>query len=407
MILGALGSAFDAVGLLGQTSAVDELIFRRDAQSLYAEGVDDIFMAITWMSAIVFFVLMGLMTWWTIKYRRKPGVAAPRSTSHNTPLEITWTIIPSIIFIGLFFFGFKAYARLVMPEGNSTVHYLTAKKWGWDIMYANGSGSTETKMLGGREVPVFLFPEDSSIVLQMSSADVIHSFWVPDYRHKQDVFPNRYTSYVFHTETLDPTDRDDPSVNYPHREHWVFCAEYCGDLHSEMAAIIRVVPKSEYEKWLDSPYPDGMSFADIGEIVASTKGCFACHAKTEQAGAGPGWGNWYGAPHTYSDGSVIMADKAHFEESVLNSQAKIRQGYPGNMPNFAGAINDFELKALLAYMQTLSSNPIVEGDEDLRTVVPVAETDAGEGSNAPGADPAATPMGEQASAAGAAPADGE
>lgn len=368
--LAGVGGLWDRAGvLLAQLEPVEEFIFRRNAQSKYADGVDDIFMFITWASVAVFIALMAIMVFWTVKYRRKPGVAAPRSTSHNTVLEITWTAIPTVIFVAFFFFGFRAYAKLVVGEGDSQTQYLSAKKWGWDIQYPNGSGATETKKLGAREVPVFFFPEDTSVVLQMTSADVIHSFWVPDYRHKQDVFPNRYTSFVFHTEKIGPNDLDDPTLDYPHREHWVFCAEYCGDLHAEMAAIIRVVTKERFQQWLDSPYAEGMSMAEIGEIVATSKGCFACHAKTEAAGAGPGWGNWFGAPHSYTDGSTIVADANHTRESILNPQAKIRVGYPANMPAFAGAINDFELNALIEYMKSLSthaspSNGGAEGEGD-------------------------------------------
>ena len=102
---------------------------------------------------------------------------------------------------------------------------------------------------------------------------MIHSFWVPDFRMKQDVFPNRFTTYWFQTEKLKDTDNDNPDLGYRNKEHWVFCAEYCGDNHSEMAAIIRVVPQEHFAAWVREPFKAEEPLVNVGKILYSNKGC--------------------------------------------------------------------------------------------------------------------------------------
>lgn len=341
------------VATLGSSTLADggfwkTLFFRGSGQATYSKDVDFLFMSIWWLSVVCFLGLMSLMVFFVIKYRRRPGVPAMQSKAHNTPLEIAWTVIPTIIFVFIFFGGFYAYAKQHVAPGNSLKIDLTAKKWNWNLIYPNGASSTELTRLNGVDVPIFMIPEDTPIELQMTSTDVIHSFWVPDFRMKIDVIPNRYTNYWFQAEPLKEGETS--------RDHWVFCAEYCGDNHSEMGAILRVVSKEDFAKWLKEPFDGAMPLADVGKVLYGTKGCASCHSVDGSANTGPTWKDLYGSDSTYADGSTATMDANQIRNSILDPSSQIRQGFTNQMPTYQGQINAREMAALIAYMRTISAN---------------------------------------------------
>lgn len=341
--------------------AVTRFIFGDAEGSSYSGGVTWTFMYIFWISTVVFVGLVFLMLLWTFKYRWKPGKRLIRSRAHNTPLEIVWTVIPSIIFVVMFFQGFYAYMRQQIAPGDSTVLSVTGRKWNWDIAYPGGASATESRQQGFAVeggVPVYYMPEDTPIQLQMSSEDVIHSFWIPDFRFKQDVFPNRYTAYWFQSEKLTPADRDNPDLPYPNREHRLFCAEYCGDNHSEMAGIIRIIPKDEFSKWLANPWPKDMDPTVIGQKLWSIKGCNACHLTDGTDSTGPTWQNLAGYEHDYTNGNRIVADNAHLRESILNPGKDVRIGFVNQMPPYAGRLSEREINALITYINSISDRGV-------------------------------------------------
>lgn len=339
--------------LLSPADAVHRFMFRRPGSSPVTHESDWMFMYIFWLSTAIFIGLMGLMAYWVLKYRWKPGQPLIRSRAHNTPLEITWTVIPTIVLVAMFFQGFRIYAKQQSPVSGALVMQLTGMKWSWSIMYPNGAGSSETTRNGAVDIPVFLMPEDTPIKLEMISEDVIHSFWIPDFRFKQDVFPNRKTTFSFRADPLGPDERDNPDLPHPNREMWVFCAEYCGDNHSEMAAIIRIVPKDVYAKWSADPWGK-MSPVEIGQKLWAVKGCNACHTVDGGGNTGPTWLNLAGYEHAYTDGSTVLADSNHIRDSILNPGAKVRTGFTNQMPSYAGRLTEKEINALLVYMNSIS-----------------------------------------------------
>ncbi|MEL7474526.1 MAG: cytochrome c oxidase subunit II [Planctomycetota bacterium] len=319
------------------------LFFRDGGNNVDGPDADNLFMFLWWLGVVWFVLLMVLATYWCIKYRRKEGVPAPRSASHNTPLEVVWTVIPTIILFVIFVWGFKGYMRYHIPEAGGEELTVVAKMWNWDITYPNGMKSNLlTDEIGAIEAPIFVVPKDTPIKLRMTSSDVIHSFWVPDFRTKLDVFPNRYTSYWFRA----------PEVG----DHWLFCAEYCGDQHSEMAGIIRVVEPEEYVQFLvDGGVPLGeLAPAAAGAIVAKSAGCVACHASTEAAGTGPGWGGAYGYEVRFTDGTSQTRDANYIRESILTPAVHIVEGYGNNMTPYAGVLTEDQINYLIAYIQSLS-----------------------------------------------------
>ncbi|MBZ0172140.1 MAG: c-type cytochrome, partial [Phycisphaerales bacterium] len=202
-----------------------------------------------------------------------------------------------------------------------------------------------------QQVPVFVVPEDSEIALTMISQDVLHSFWIPDARVKMDVFPNRYSGYSFRTAKLE---------GEAYTDHWIFCAEYCGDLHSEMAAVLRVVPYGDYVDITENKWAMGdLTPAQIGQRTFVSK-CATCHSVDGSANIGPTWLGLFGADVPLADGTTVVADENYIRESILEPGAKLHAGFANQMPPFQGLVNDAQLEGLIAYIKSLSG---VEGEE--------------------------------------------
>ncbi len=320
---------------------------------------DELFMYIFWLSVAWFVFLMGLTFFFVVKYQRKPGQKLQRSPAHHTPLEIAWTVIPTLFLVYIFFKGFWGYADALVAPANAEVINLKAQKWAWRMTYPNGAESPlSTKFMytdaqgnqvtSAQEAPIFVVPAGKPVQLRMSSMDVIHSFWVPDFRSKFDVFPNRYTAYWFQA--------DEPG------DHVIYCAEYCGDLHSEMYAILRVVPEPEYRKTIDEWNINwGEGLAAVGAKLYKSKGCVACHTVDGTANTGPTWKGIWGKEHEFQDGGKAVVDANYIRESILVPAAHIVKGFPNQMVSYQGQLNDRELDALIAYIESLGDNPPAPG----------------------------------------------
>lgn len=352
-----------------------KLFFGRDADSTIGAGIggsDSLYMFIWWVSVFFFVLLMGIMAYCMVVYRRKPGVPAPRSASHNTPLEITWSVVPSLLLAVMFFWGFDGYLKSQMAPSYAEQIELSGAKWNWSMTYSTGIGASQFVKLGSNEnVPVFYVPADKPVRLKMSSKDVIHAFWVPDFRTKLDVMPNRYTPYVFTANPIDrtgaddrvKTDTDKNGNTFYYRDHIVYCAEYCGDQHSEMMAILRAVEPEYYTTWLNTPpYDEITPPLEVGQLVWQAK-CAVCHSVDGTASTGPTWLNSYGYPRDFTNApSMTQADidadpllwDNYIRESIINPGAKIRAGFQNAMPSFAGQLTDVELRGIIALMHNVS-----------------------------------------------------
>jgi len=358
------------------------LNFRGAGSSTVAGASDSLFYWIYAISTFFFVLLMGLMLLFTFKYRRKPGAAPRRSPSHNTVLELAWSVIPTAILVWMFFAGFWGYADLVVAPAQATEIVVEASKWNWKLTYPNGAASpvnTRTRGMGAdlnehdtggvTDTPIFVIPEKRPVQLRMSSVDVIHAFWVPDFRVKFDVFPNRYTSLWFEASGIKgdrKLEADGPWKKWagtPYQDHWVFCAEYCGSNHSEMSAILRVVPFEVYQDIIkDWSQPKGKPYV-VGGILYKTKGCNSCHAVDGSRNVGPTWKDMYGHEVAFTDGTSLTKEQMtgldfanYIRESVYEPAKKIVAGYPNQMQTYQGKINEQELEAIIAYMKSISAN---------------------------------------------------
>jgi cytochrome c oxidase subunit 2 len=301
--------------------------FQLPAQlSTHAAEVDGLFTFIYWFSVAFTTLIAGLIIYFVIKYRRRPGVkAAP--VGHNTVLEVAWTVLPVIFLVFLFHFGFRAYARgAVAPQGAMEIR-VQAAKWKWDFVYPSGRAEPSELTL----------PIGKPVRFIISADDVLHSFYVPGARTKKDAVPGMYSSMWFTPNTLGTMQ--------------VFCAEYCGTGHSAMLATIKVVTNEEFEKFMK----EGDNFeptAEVGAKLYKKNACNTCHSTDGSKMPGPTWKGIFGRHEALADGSTVDIDENYIRESIQKPQAKVVAGFQPVMPPFPN-LTDQHIDAIIAYMKTL------------------------------------------------------
>ena len=290
-------------------------------------------------SCLFFFVIIvALMVLFTIKYLRKSADEPTRGgANHNLPLELAWSIIPGFLLIFMFFKGFVGYMDQMTPPDGAFPITVKARQWSWEFVYPNGYADT-----------VLTVPVDTPVVLTMSSSDVIHSFYVPEFRTKMDVVPGKYSKAWF--EATVTTGLDD-YFN-------LFCAEYCGQDHSRMITKVHVLDQKAFEAWmLRVVDTSNMPPADRGKRVAGIKGCVACHSDDgsgmEAGKLGPTWQGIWGRSETLTDGATQIVDENYVRDSILNPNAKVVQGFAPVMPSYQGQITEQEILDIIEYMKSL------------------------------------------------------
>jgi cytochrome c oxidase subunit 2 len=296
--------------------------------STVAHSVDWLFNFILAISVFFFVLIVVLMVVFVLKYRRREGEEAAPSPSHNLPLEITWTAIPVVIVIVIFFFGFKGFLDMATPPANAYEILVEGQKWNWNFTYPNGYVDANLHV-----------PVDRPVQLVMSSADVIHSLYVPAFRIKMDLVPGRYSKAWF--EATEPGEYD------------LFCAEYCGTSHSDMLARVVVHPPGEFEPWLEkaSNFLETMSPVDAGRKLFQVRGCMQCHSMDGSPKTGPTLLGVFGRVESMADGSTITVDENYIRQSILEPNAQVVAGFEPVMPTYQGRLNDAEIMAIIEYLK--------------------------------------------------------
>lgn len=347
------------------------------ANSTQAADTDYLFLFILWVCIVSFVILMGAMFLFMFKYRRRPGVPTIRSVSHNTALELGWSVGPLLILVPIFFWGLKGYvSKQASPAGVEIIN-IRGYQWNWNVQYSNGATPQELKLSpsGDQKVPVIIVPEGRPVKLIFTSNDVLHAFFIPDFRTKIDVIPNRYTSMWFKTLAATPaTTGPDGKVHYT--DHPVYCAEYCGNNHSDMAAFIRVLPPADYERvkaeWTE---PSGPNPEARGKQLWEQY-CKSCHNIDGKAGGtGPSWKNLWGKTEEFTNNPPItFNDHAGFinyiRESMYTPSAKIVKGFGPNMNPFGSIIKDKYIADIVAFIQSAEVSP--DAPPELRPAPPPA-----------------------------------
>jgi cytochrome c oxidase subunit II len=361
---------------------------------------DGLFLLITWFSIFFFVVLMALMVYFVIKYRRRPGVPAQPSPHHNTLLEIFWTVVPSSSMLVMFVYGFWGYSYKIVSPDNAMELHIRGMKWAWIATYPNGATSPEKQTLSkvsvegagpiqGLEYPIFYIPEDTDVKLLMQSADVLHSFWIPEFRTKMDVVPNRYTGYGFHTPTLTSNDsyvHQKTGEVLPGRDMWIFCAEYCGDDHSRMAATLRVVPREVYDQKM-AEWGVKLDPIDAGHKIWNTI-CKSCHQIDGTRLVGPAWNSFkndtgefgFGYEAVLMNGSKVLRDDNYYRESILDPNAKVVKGFAPAMTSYQGILSDEDIDNVIAFIKSLSDRDPNAGEHDATPDQPESQAEESAGS---------------------------
>lgn len=292
------------------------------------QGPDDLFIWVLGLSAFFFIAITAAVVYFTIKYRHRPGHKAEPSPAHHDVLEITWTVIPTIIVVILFVYGWRSYISMTSipetrPENQIAV---TAQKWNWSFRYYNGV-----------EDNVLHVPVDQPVKLTMTSTDVLHSFFAPVFRVKQDVIPRRFT-YVWFWPTKTGVYR-------------LYCTEYCGKDHSLMKTKVVVHSSGEYERFLSEAFAKQMSLsgAALGESVYKKKGCEGCHTLDKSVKLGPGFGGTFGTDVKLGDGSTVKMDETYIRNSILSPQGQARPGFPPSMPVIP--LSDKEIEGVIEFIK--------------------------------------------------------
>jgi len=321
-----------------------------------ADESDMMFYSVLALSIVFMVAIFGCVIVFVIKYRHRPGHKALPSAAHNDAMEITWTVIPTIIVVFLFYFGWRSYISVVTPPNKAVEIQLLAWRWNWQFTHANGVTDSDLHV-----------PANVPVRLVMTSKDVLHSFYAPAMRVKQDVVPRRYT-YAWFKATKPGTYR-------------LTCAEYCGTNHSQMACLANdpetqaclrravVVVHEEtgphsYEAYLADKQSNeqNMDPVKLGALLYDKKGCSSCHTIDGTPRVGPTWktADW-GQEIEMADGKKIKIDENYIRQSIEYPQAEARKhdpAYPPSMPSMLGQLKEKEIQALIQYIHALKTGEV-------------------------------------------------
>lgn len=306
-----------------------------EVASNLAGKVDGVLLTITLLSLFFFVLITVILVVFAIKYRRKRDDEETPYITGSEPLEIIWTVIPSILLIALFVYGFVVYKEMRTPPADSVDITVTGKQWLWTFDYYNGK----------KTLNELYVEQNRPVRLVMMSDDVLHSFFVPGFRVKQDVLPGRYVQLWFTPTKIGTFD--------------IFCAEYCGTGHSVMLGKVNVLSPEAYDIWENGLPGEGggavasLPPAELGEKIYKEKGCNACHSIDGSTLVGPSFKGVFGHTVELADGSNVDADENYLRQSILEPQSQVVKGFQPVMPSFKGILSDDEVTAVIAYIKTL------------------------------------------------------
>jgi len=350
------GASGDTTLATGQ-AVTPKTFWLPEGASTFAREIDWVFEFINYINYFFFFLVVGIMLYFVWKYRQKGREVYARGPSHNTMLELGWTILPTIIVVVIFFMGFSGFVDMRTPPANAYQIDVTATRWNWVFKYPNGATSDDLYVPAGKPVK-----------LVMRSEDVLHSLYIRDFRVKQDVVPGRYSTLWFQA--------DQPTAEGEF--HWLFCTEFCGTGHSAMNRKVFVMNEMDFDswvveqgRWLDKIDPAELYFKAGPKLYAR---CAGCHTLDGKPSTGPSWGNYDGSGNVWkrsSDpnsthkvdlkaiteligpGKQFENAQSYIRASILNPNEHIVDGFGPAMPTFRGQLNDKAIDAIIGMMQHL------------------------------------------------------
>src|SRR5579863_134047 len=302
-----------------------------DQASTFAPEVDHLLYYLLVVAVFFTLLIFGAIFYFAVRYRRRSDQELPHVHHTGYVLEIVWSVIPFGLTMVMFTWGASIYMKESRPPANALQINVVGKQWMWKLQH----------MEGQREINELHVPLGRPVRLTMTSEDVIHSFFVPDFRVKQDVVPGRYSTLWFK-----PTKTG---------TFHLFCAEYCGTKHSGMIGWIYVMEPDDYARWLSGGIPGG-TLAENGQKLFSDLACTNCH-HADGSGRGPTLVNVFGRPVKLADGRTVTADEAYIRESILQPNAKVVAGYQPDMPTFQGLVTEEGVLSLIEYIKSIGPKP--------------------------------------------------
>jgi cytochrome c oxidase subunit 2 len=304
------------------------------AASAQAQPIDQLFQLMFIAIAFLFSLIVVFMLYSIVVFRRRKGDESDaRHIEGNTKLEVTWTTIPLIIVLGLSFLGASSLAEVERPDPKALEVDVIGMQWTWRFEYPRyGIVSNE-----------LVLPVNKQAILYLSSQDVIHSFWVPEFRVKQDLLPGG--EEFVRTLRVTPTEIGSYKVR---------CAELCGIRHAYMESPVIVVSQADFDVWVAQQTGESTDPVERGRKWSNQYGCLSCHSLDGSKLVGPTWLGLFGSQVKLADGSTVIADEAYIIESIRNPGAKIVEGYPNIMPaNVGQDLSDERIQDIIAFIKTL------------------------------------------------------
>ncbi len=313
-----------------------------EAMSNLAPIIDEPFYFVLWTSAILTVGVVLVMLRMVVLGLRKGANGKSEPVPPSAFAEVSVVVVMTIFLLFIFTWGFKAFMTVTQAPSNAYVIRVHARSWAWEFVYPNGLRTTNELFV----------PSNRPVKMLMSSSDVLHSFWVPNFRVKQDVIPDRYTTVWFEatTETAIPEKIGDPESEGYIR---ILCTEYCGLGHSAMMAKLWVLPQDRFDEFLANAGggDDELPLDELGAKLFTQKACNGCHSTDGSPGVGPSFQGLFGRQSTFTDGSTATADENYIRESIVVPAAKVVDGYQPIMPPIP--MDDREVEALIEFLKGL------------------------------------------------------
>jgi cytochrome c oxidase subunit 2 len=300
--------------------------------STFVQGVDTAFIVILGISMFFLVGITAAMIYFVIRFNKKRH-PKPKDVKDNSKLEIIWTVVPTILVLVMFYYGWIGYTPMrTVPNGAITVK-ATGMMWAWSFEYENGKQSN-----------TLVVPLGKPVKLELFSPDVLHSLYIPAFRIKEDVVPGIKNMMWFQADKIG--------------EYDIFCAEYCGVRHSYMLSKVIVKPENEYIEWYHQAADTNLALEPVGLQVMKKNACMTCHSLDGSKIVGPSFKALMGRSENVADAggntTTITADENYIKNSIFQPDLQIVEGYKkGMMISYKDRINEEEIKEIIKYLETL------------------------------------------------------
>ncbi|MCP5480889.1 MAG: cytochrome c oxidase subunit II [Spirochaetales bacterium] len=316
-----------------------------EGASNHAPGVDSLMLWINIITIAAFIIVNAVLVYFIIRYRRRGDNDRTSRVAHNTTIEVVWTVIPSIVFVWLYIWGMIVFLEMRHQPSDAREVLVSGTRWQWDFTYPDAGDDVVTVATQDE----LILEAGKPVKLIMQATDVLHSFFVPAFRVKEDVVPGVYT-YVSFIPYISETSED------PNRSRYqVFCTEYCGKEHSMMLADAIVLSSEAYQARMAELLEKAR--IDLSNITAErgqeiyTARCASCHSVDGSVVVGPSFQGIVGRSREFTDGSTVVADENYIRQSILQPESQVVAGFPNAMP--PQNLDNASIQSIILYMKSL------------------------------------------------------